>query len=412
MTTGVATARGRDRATHRRRNRPLRMLFTTTAGAGHFGPLEPFASACRRAGHHVLVAGPAGAAPMVARAGLPFRALGEPTADEIARFRAGQQGLSPMQAMGRAAGELYVRLHGGAALPGMIDTISDWRPDIVVRESAEFSALVAAERLGVPHAHVTVGLSTGLPERMLPIIGAPLDELRARVGLAFREESGAREPRLTLSPASLDDPTGPPQLVRRFRLGTSPVPERPLGGWGDREAPLVYVSFGTEVPSPSRSYFPELYRRVLDAAAELPVRLLVTIGLQRDPGELGPMPPSVRVERWVPNAVALRDATAMIGHGGAGSVLGALTAGVPMVLIPLFADQPLNTRRMAELGAGIGVEDGPALPSDLRSAIEELLADTRYRTRARMVADEITALPPVDQAVPMLEALTASRSVA
>jgi UDP-N-acetylmuramoyl-L-alanyl-D-glutamate--2,6-diaminopimelate ligase len=42
---------------------------------------------------------------MVARAGLPFRALGEPTADEIARFRAGQQGLSPMQAMGRAAGE-------------------------------------------------------------------------------------------------------------------------------------------------------------------------------------------------------------------------------------------------------------------------------------------------------------------
>jgi UDP:flavonoid glycosyltransferase YjiC (YdhE family) len=387
----------------------MRVLVATTAGAGHFGPLEPFASACQRAGHQVLVAGQASAAPMVARAGLAFRALGEPTADGVARFRADQEALSPMQAMGRAAGELYVRLYGGAALPGMLDAVKDWQPDAVVRESAEFSSLVAAERLGVPHAQVTVGLSTSLAERMRPLVAGPLDELRARVGLPTGRVPGAREPQLTLLPASLDSPAGQPGLVQRFRLGASPTLEPPLEGWGDREAPLVYVSFGTEVPSPIRPYFPALYRGVIDVLAHLPVRLLVTIGVERHPEELGPMPPSVRVARWVPNAAVLRDAAAMIGHGGAGSVLGALTAGVPMALIPLFADQPLNARRMAELGAGIALEHGPELPSSLRSAITKLLTNPRYRTRAREVADEMKTLPTINQAVGALQALSAPR---
>lgn len=98
------------------------------------------------------MAGQAGAAPAVERAGFPFRALAEPDEEEVAGFRAGQVSLSSEQAMGRALTELCIRLYAGAALDGMVATIEEWRPNVVVRESAEFSSLVAAERLGVPQA--------------------------------------------------------------------------------------------------------------------------------------------------------------------------------------------------------------------------------------------------------------------
>ena len=52
-------------------------------------------------------------------------------------------------------------------------------------------------------------------------------------------------------------------------------------------------------------------------------------------------------------------AAAMVAHGGAGTTLAALTAGVPLVLLPLSADQPINARRVAELGAGLALDGGP-----------------------------------------------------
>ena len=39
-------------------------------------------------------------------------------------------------------------------------------------------------------------------------------------------------------------------------------------------------------------------------------------------------------------------------------MLSALAAGVPMALVLLFADQPFNARRVADLGAAIALDDG------------------------------------------------------
>jgi UDP:flavonoid glycosyltransferase YjiC (YdhE family) len=96
---------------------------------------------------------------------------------------------------------------------------------------------------------------------------------------------------------------------------------------------------------------------------------------------------------------------AMIGHGGAGSTLTALAAGVPSALLPLFADQHFNARRVAELGAGITLDGGLASTSALGRAITELLSDERYRDRACAIAEEIQTLPPVDEAPNVLSAL-------
>jgi UDP:flavonoid glycosyltransferase YjiC (YdhE family) len=77
-----------------------------------------------------------------------------------------------------------------------------------------------------------------------------------------------------------------------------------------------------------------------------------------------------------------------------------------MALVPMFADQPFNARLIADLGAGLVLEDASAL----EPAVRTLLDDSRFRDRARRIADEIAALPPVDAAADALAALAEKRA--
>jgi len=52
----------------------------------------------------------------------------------------------------------------------------------------------------------------------------------------------------------------------------------------------------------------------------------------------------VHVEAWVPQADALAAATVVVCHGGSGTTFGTLAAGLPLVIVPMFADQPANAR--------------------------------------------------------------------
>ena len=107
-------------------------------------------------------------------------------------------------------------------------------------------------------------------------------------------------------------------------------------------------------------YFPDLYRGTIDALAPLDARVLLTVGEGRDLSELGALPGNVRVESWVPQETVLSHASAVVTHGGYGSMLGALAHGVPSVGVPLFSfDQWQNAAAVARAGAGITL-DGDA----------------------------------------------------
>ena len=70
---------------------------------------------------------------------------------------------------------------------------------------------------------------------------------------------------------------------------------------------------------------------------------------------------------------------------------------------------PRTPAASREVGAGISVEptreDPGATTAPLRNAIETVLADPSYGERARAIADELRAEPPVDEAIPLLERL-------
>src|SRR5262249_31994141 len=161
--------------------------------------------------------------------------------------------------------------------------------------------------------------------------------------------------------------------------------------------PLVYVSFGSAAAG--NGFYPDIYREAAHALGELPVRVLLTLGTEADPAELGPVPANVHVEPWVPQGAGMTHAAAMGGPGGPGSTLAALAAGLPLAAVPLFADQPENAQRVADLGAGLRL-DGVG---GLAAVVRELLENPSYRAGARAVADEIAALEPVARAVGLLE---------
>jgi UDP:flavonoid glycosyltransferase YjiC (YdhE family) len=113
-------------------------------------------------------------------------------------------------------------------------------------------------------------------------------------------------------------------------------------------------------------------------------------------------PPHVRVERWVPQAQVLAHADAVVCHGGSGSTLGALAAGLPVVVVPLFADQPYNGARVAAVGAGL------VAPPDARAiaeAVRHVLGDTAHREAAARIAAEMRARRPIDAAADLFEKL-------
>jgi MGT family glycosyltransferase len=149
----------------------------------------------------------------------------------------------------------------------------------------------------------------------------------------------------------------------------------------------------------------DLFQRVLAGLRELPIDLVVTVGRDIDPAEFGPQPANVHIERYVPQAILLPHCRLVVSHGGSGSVLGALTHGLPMVLLPLGADQPLNAARCETLGVARVLDAVGATPLMVREAVSRVLDDPAYRRAAEGFRDEIEALPEPRHAVLLLERL-------
>jgi len=90
-------------------------------------------------------------------------------------------------------------------------------------------------------------------------------------------------------------------------------------------------------------------------------------------------------------------------------MLGALGHGLPLVVIPISADQPRNARRCVALGVGRSLEPAAVTPGAVREAVRAVLGDPSYRANAGRVRDEMAALPGPEHAVALLERLAAEK---
>jgi UDP:flavonoid glycosyltransferase YjiC (YdhE family) len=385
----------------------MRVLFSTTANDGHWGPLAPFAQACVAAGHEVRVAAPESYGPSLDRAGFAHEPFPDVPSEVIGPVMARVSMLSFEEANEVVLREVFARMDAQSGLPGVVATIERWRPDVVVRETAELASLAAAQRAGLPHAHVCIGLSE-IMRMYAATVAEPLTELDALAGLPIGtcSQAIADEPVLSMVPRVLDEALGDALPgIHRFRDAAAPRGDGPLPEpWGDPELPLVYVTLGSVTAS--LPPFAGLFRETLDALADVEARVLMTVGRKLEPASLGALPDNARVEPWWPQADVLAHAGVVLGHGGFGTTMGALAAGVPQVVMPVFTtDQLANSRHVEATGAGIAVPMGPGSVELAAGAVRAILGDPSYGEAARAVAAEIAALPHPREAVSRLEAL-------
>lgn len=354
----------------------MKILAGSTGGAGHLGPMMPFLRGAAAAGADVLLAAPEGmrtdAVPFTALPDTPPHVLG-------AIFGALESMPSREAANAHVIGGVFGRANVDATLPEWERLVAEWRPDLVVREVGEFGSYVASSRAGVPQVQVGLGLHA-MHERFYDVLdGSGFSD---RYGVPVEPLRTART--LSLVPASLDAPGAP---VERYRdPAMAPAADATASAAG--EPPLVYVTFGSVTAGMPQ--FAGVYRAALDALADVPVRVLMTVGRAGDPESLAPVPPNAQVVTWADQAAVLREASVAVGHGGFGTTFGALAAGVPPVVLPLFSsDQFDNASAVAASGVGLAVQDASELPR----AVTHALFDPTIRERVRAVADEMAALP-------------------
>jgi UDP:flavonoid glycosyltransferase YjiC (YdhE family) len=315
-------------------------------------------------GHDVRVVGPADFGDRIAAAGcrhVPFPAALE---------------LDP--ALGRRIDEqrpLLERLFFGPHLPETL--VAAGEADVVVVDYLLRSTVAAAEQLDTPHAV--------LVHTIHPFHDDATNALVDRAAAA-----------IVTVPRAFDDwPDAPPHVAHVGAIAESADSGEWESPWRDDDPrPLVVVTLGTTYMAHE-----DVLARIATALDGLDLRVLVLTGPELAPDEVSFGGDAV-VRDYVPHAAVLPHASLVVAHGGTGTLLAALAAGVPVVCLPLGRDQPANARRLEELRLGVVVERD-AEPAAIRDAVTGALASAELRERVAAFAG---TLAPQD-AVAVLERL-------
>ena len=166
----------------------------------------------------------------------------------------------------------------------------------------------------------------------------------------------------------------------------------------------VYIGFGT-VPSlaNARSQLTAAVR----ACTARGLQTVVTAPSEQLRRELAEIDERlVQAREFVSLPALLRSCKVVISHAGAGTVLGSLAAGVPVVLMPRGTPSQL---RMADAchRAGVGRRCDPA---GLDAALDEVINDPAIAAAASEVARQIAELPNASSVVPLIASLANART--
>lgn len=385
----------------------MRVLFTSVPSLGHLHPLLPLARAVADAGHEVAVASGGDAAAAVAETRLAFVEAGRTEPEMVAEAIARVPAAMPAE-RGIA---MFATIAAPALVDDLLPQLDRLAPELVVHEEGEWGGPVVAAMAGVPSAAHGWGspLWTEDELRTIDLATAPLWEHHSVApaspgGLFDHLYLDACPPVLQARNAE--------RVARRQTLRFQPFDSgHELPSWFDGLAgrPLVYVTLGTV---PTFNTAPETLAAVMEALAAEPVDVVITVGKNNDPRDLGPLPSNVRAERYLPQAQVLARCSVAITHGGAGSTIAALALGLPVLMLPRGApSQHRLAARCVETGVGLALEPDTVSPSTVHDAVRVLLADSSFRVAAERVRASIDAQPDVTAIVPRLETLAHTRRV-
>jgi MGT family glycosyltransferase len=411
------------------------LLVISPDYASHLLPLATMGAAWAAAGERVVVAtGPATDA-IVRRFGFEredlqlgrgsnpgvIRAEDQPSGEDDALrgfFDATRLGAVPtlaFQAAARGNDLLWEPLRVAREVQRVVERV---RPDHVIVDHLAFSARLGLTGTGVPHADVVLGHPSALtvgdevygyppswpgclhpdPDDLADLrrrcegvrdaftaqwndVLASLDPAAPASEDAFAETGDVL---LLNYPGELHPPERTALLGRHSFLGSAVRAEEPdaeVEAWLSQDgAPVVYVSLGSFLSVRS-----DVLARVAESLRAMDVRVALASG--STPREaLGPIPQSWLVRAELPQVTLLDHAVLAVSHGGNNSVTEALTAGVPLLLLPLSTGQFAGAAGVETAGLGEALDPNAATPAQLRAAALRLLS------LAPEVADRLASL--------------------
>lgn len=361
----------------------MRILFSSTPAFGHLLPMLPLAAAARRDGHETaLLSHPsmAGAAPM------PLLPAG-PSLPEALEDVARRSGVDAMQ---DAAGpvEFFIESRVGLGARAALAAATDFRPDLVVADQVDHLGPLAAAALDVPWVAHGAALPTD-----------------ARLAAALDRAAAARFAQygvVPTAPLAYLDPWPESLLREGYALPAERIAIRPEPHSDDTDAwtrprfaedrPVVLVTLGTVVEDSVA------LAAILDSLAELGVNVVVAPHRASDAEGWQGDSDRVHFAGFVPMRQLLDGVDVVVSSGGAGSVLSVLSQGLPMVLLPMGLDKPVNAARAAEAGAAVVVDS----PEQIAPAVTRLLTDRATADGAAAVAKEIAAMDPPEEVLALL----------
>lgn len=442
----------------------MTLLIVSPDYASHLLPLATLGTEWLRRGERVVVATGAATAAIVAAFGfehVPLR-LGrgsnpgtiraeEQVAEEdaslrgfFAATRVGMVATLDYQAKERLTDLLWDPAGVADALAGILAEV---RPDQVIVDHLAFTARLALDAAGVRYGDVVLGHPSALtvagevygfppawPAAFEPAAES-LDALWERctqVRDHFTAEWNAALARLDPTaepvpdafatagevlllnyPAALHPPARTAALPPHAFLGSAvreePVDDEVAAWLAADDAPLVYVSFGSFLAVRT-----DVLSRVATALRGVridgrPVRVAVAIGAA-EPSELadaawGDLPEGWLVRGFLPQVTLLAAASLAVSHGGNNSVTEAMTAGVPMLVLPFSTDQFAGAAALVDAGFAEALDPNAATVAQLRAAMERVAA--RRRPVLTALAESLRATPGPQRAY---EALVGERS--
>ena len=167
---------------------------------------------------------------------------------------------------------------------------------------------------------------------------------------------------------------------------------------------LVYATLGTVFNLESG----DLLDRLADALERCGRDALLTVGPHIDVARFATAGPNLRIESFADHRESFPRSVAVVFHGGSGTLVDALAMGVPVVVLPMGADQPDNADRCAELGVGIVLEPLTATTDEIAEAIARVIDEPRFAAAAVAIADEARTQPRLADVRELVELLTPS----
>jgi UDP:flavonoid glycosyltransferase YjiC (YdhE family) len=384
----------------------MRILFATAPGYGLTLPLVPLAWAARSAGHEVLLATTSEMATVAPSAGLPVYDVyperdvwgdlmrrvmsgGEPDEDLPEEYRLAARAGNPF-------GLFTVTMTSGTIAAGRA-----FGADLVAYPSDHAAGMLTAAALDVPALEVGNRISWSMRDvdwraghdgfgdaAVNDLVRAKLDIRGTPVPLARIDPRPPSMGGMGADEVAHDERDGAPWWPMRFvpYNGGSVVPDWALHRPGRAR---IAVTLGTVVPAMSGV---SSLAVVLEALGGMDVEVVLAAGTA-DLTSLGELPANVRAVGYLPLSSFLPTCVAIVHHGGSGTTAAPLFYGVPQLVLPSFADNPLAADRVVQRGVGLAHDPKTVDVATLRASIGRLLTEEAFATAAGEVRAEMAAQP-------------------